>query len=193
MSVTLTSQNFIQRSISPADDLLPLQRWLADAELMAALNLPVRHLKLEDLARYVAGFDNKSSFILGFCERGNDTLLGYRLIELNRFHRRASMHILIAEERYRSRRVTDETSVAFYDWMFGTMGVNKVVGEIVEGNQRAIRRAEAFGYVYEATLRQELLSADQSRFFNQMRFALFADSWPQVRSAAVERLANQLT
>ncbi|MCO6052236.1 GNAT family N-acetyltransferase [Mesorhizobium sp. RP14(2022)] len=189
-AIEWTTPNFIQKSLGPGSDLSAMQSWLADAELMRSLNLPARHLDLNQLARYAATFDNERKYLIGIYEKAQMRLIGYRILELNPAHRRANLHLLIAEEQYRSRRATDETQVPFYDFVFGTLKVNKLVAEIAAFNERTIRRAESSGYRFEARLERELLSHDGTTFVDQVRMALFAEDWATARIKTLERLAS---
>ncbi|WP_040489141.1 GNAT family N-acetyltransferase [Fulvimarina pelagi] len=179
----IETARFVQRHLKPSDTkaIETLRSWLADPIRMAPLNLPARELDHDVVARYVAGFDGRDRHLVGILGKDDSMLLGYRLLEINRLHARATLHVLIGDPVMRRTGVLAETMIGFYDWLFGEAGVNKIVGDIVAGNEPALDRALKSGFVVEAHLKQELRDQNTGRFLDVVRVALLKDDWMNSR------------
>ena len=185
----MTSAPYVQRSLTTGDDLMPLLGWFADEELMAGMNLPARSLSLAQVKKYVASFDNENRILFGIFA-ADGALIGTRLVEIEPFHRRAEFFLLVGDRERWDSGVTVHTGLAFYDWLFGERGVNKVIAQIRSDNAAARRRAEAAGYAREATLLREVRDPRGDGYVDLERYIMFADDWPRLRerfTATIEK------
>jgi Acetyltransferases, including N-acetylases of ribosomal proteins len=190
-AVELRTERFEIRTMREDDDLSPLKTWFADPAFCAKMNSPAYLYDDDKLRRYLAAFDNRTSFFLGLFDRASGFQFGYIIVTLDRRNRNGIWHVGFYDRRYRGREGVYGVSVAVIDWIFKERGMMKLVSRI-DASRTAFRAVlSRLGFVLEGVLRSELERADGSGRIDQAQFGLLADEWPEVRRRILERLRER--
>jgi len=123
--VDLQTDRFRLRSLKPADASDRWRSWTRDAEVMRPLNAPIRDLSRNDLANYIAAYDNNSRYLIGIFERASGLQVGFFVIEVDRAHRSAVFNVVIGDKAWWGKGVVNEARAALLEVFFEHRGIEK--------------------------------------------------------------------
>lgn len=186
--VQLETARYTLRSLQPADVDDRYLAWLGDPEVMQTLNAPPRQLDRADIRRYVARFNNKTSFHLGVFDKASGLKIGIYSIYVDPGNGLAETNVAIGERDFWGRKAVLETRAAILDFLFDVIGVFKVWGRPFARNFPAVFNYKAQGFVLEGVLRQHRRSVDGGRL-DQLMFGLLRDEWHARRKDKTEGTA----
>lgn len=179
--VRLETARYHLRSLSPDDVDDRYIGWLGDPEVMQTLNAPPRQLNRADIQRYVARFNNKTSFHIGVFDKASGRKIGIYSIYVDLGNGLAETNVAIGERDFWGRKAVLETRAALLDFLFDVVGVFKVWGRPFARNFPAVFNYKAQGFALEGVLRQHRRSVDGGRL-DQLMFGLLRDEWHARRS-----------
>jgi RimJ/RimL family protein N-acetyltransferase len=179
--VDLQTDRFHLRTLRPDDASERWSSWAKDPEVMAPLNAPVRNMDQQYLAGYAASFDNTNRFLIGIFDKATETHIGFFIVEVDRTHRCATIHVVIGDKAWWGKGVANECRAALLDHFFDQRGIEKACGVPLSHNVAAVSTFKKQGWRFEGTLRGQRLSfADGSRL-DQDQFGLLRDEWKALR------------
>ena len=172
----LATESYLLRSLVAGDVDERFVAWLADAEVVDTLNLPARARRPEELAGYIGRFDNRNAFGLGVFDKATHLMVGFYAIYCDARNRLASTNVIIGDRNYWGRGVVVETRSRILDFLFDTLGMEKVLGNPFARNFPAVFNYKALGFRCEGVLRQHRRSHSGGRI-DQLMFGLLRDEW----------------
>ena len=178
--VRLQTKNFIVRSVTPGDVTDHYMSWVKDPELphLLGLNVPKNPTK-DQFRKYVTGFDNQSSFHLLITTKDN-VEVGYYWVHTEPANKTALSHVMISNRDYWGKAAVLETRAALLDYLFFSLGMDKVLGRPLARNFSAIFNYKAQGFTMEGILREQILELDGSRA-DQIYFGLLRAEWLEAK------------
>jgi [ribosomal protein S5]-alanine N-acetyltransferase len=179
--VFLKTQRFALRSLKPSDASERWMSWLNDPEVMGPLNAPIRKWTAQELKAHIANADNDQRYLIGIFDRASDVQIGFFMVDVEPFHRRAAFNIVIGEKSWWGRGAVNETRAALLDEFFNNRGIEKVSGLPLARNFPAIFNYKAQGWRHEGTLRGHCVSAAGGPRLDQFQFGLTRDDWRGMR------------
>jgi RimJ/RimL family protein N-acetyltransferase len=180
--VMLETDRFRLRSLKPSDVSERWLRWVADAEIVHPLNAPVRQLTRQELAGYVASFDNRRQYLVGVFEKTAGAHIGFFWIEVDA-HDAATFNVVIGAKDWWGKGVVNECRAALLDYFFDEAKVAKACGGPLARNFPAIFNYKAQGWIYEGALRGHFRSVVDGSRLDQLRFRLLPHEWRAARRA----------
>jgi ribosomal-protein-alanine N-acetyltransferase len=180
----LETARFQLRSLGRGDASDRWTAWAADPALMNPLNTAARPIARDELVRYIESFDNDNAFLLGVFDRVSGLHVGFYAVNVDKPNRSATTNVVIGDTAYWGQRVVLETRAALLDFLFDTVGVDKVIGVPFAENHAAIYNYKAQGFTLEGVLRQQRLSFDGRRRLDQCHFGMLRAEWHARRRAA---------
>lgn len=181
-SLTLETESYVVRSMTPADMSDSYIAWLADAELMEGLNQPPREVTAEQLAKYIESFDNRLTYHLGIFWKETGEQVGFYNVKIQRKSRNAETSVVIGNRDFWGRKVVLETREAILEFLFARVQVERVYGSPFERNFPSIFNYKAQGFTFEAVLRKHARRANGDRV-DVYVFGLMRDEWLAMRGA----------
>jgi len=175
--VQVATERFIVRSMTAHDTSGIFRAWTSNPELMAALNMPARHLSANDLSRFVAGFDDRTRYLVGILEKKSQNLIGVFLLDVNLTHALAKTSGFIGDRNWRGQQVFEEVGRALFDEFFIERGLEKATAQVWEKNFAALVPLRRLGFQIEGFLREEIRAFDKSGRRNQFILGLLASDW----------------
>ena len=175
--VKVETERFVVRSMNARDAGGIFRAWTSNPELMAALNMPARHLSATDLARFVAGFDDRTRYLIGVFEKRSQGLIGVFLLDVNMAHALGKTAGFVGDRNWRGKQVLEEVGAALFDEFFVERGLEKATAQVWERNYAALVPLRRLGFQIEGFLRQEIRSFDKSGRRNQFILGLLASDW----------------
>lgn len=175
--VELATARFIVRSLTPADASERWSDWSADPQVMAPLNVPARRMSKEELARYIARFDNDTGFLIGVFAKTMLLHIGFFMVEVNRAHATANFNLVIGDKQYWGKGVVNEVRAALLDEFFDKRGVEKAYGQPLARNFPAIFNYKAQGWRLEGVLKGQCKSLTGGERLDQYQFGMLRDEW----------------
>jgi len=150
------------------------RRWAGDAALMRSINSARMEVSLPELRTYAAGFDNRTRLLVGVFDRADMTHRGVYEIDIQPFHRTATLQVLIGSGPV--PRIRTEADKALLDLLF-SRGIEKVVIRIPAYEQRQAKLLERIGYVREGYLREERRRPERRERVDYVQYGLLKANW----------------
>ena len=174
--VELETEHYRLRSLTPADSSDRYLDWTADPEVMLPLNRQPRRLEREELARYIASFDNRTRFQLGVFSKRSGEHVGVFTVELELPNLLARTNVLIGERAHWGVGIILEARAAVLDFLFDTVGIEKVWGTPLARNFAAVYNYQAQGFRCEGILKAHIRAPNGERL-DQYLFAILNEEW----------------
>ena len=178
----LETAHYVVRSMKPEDVTPDYLAWTQDEEIMYGVNAAPGRMTMADLHRYVANFNNRSSFHLGIFLKDTGRLIGFYSIYWERRHNIAGTNVVIGDRAYWGKGVVLETRAAIIDFLFDRLKVAKVWGSPMARNIASVFNYKAQGFRCEGVLKRHRTSPKGERL-DQLMFGLFPEEWAQTRKA----------
>jgi RimJ/RimL family protein N-acetyltransferase len=175
--VNLTTERFFVRSLTPADASDRWCDWSGDPEVMGPLNVPVRRAARDDIARYIARFDDDNGYLIGAFTKAMSQHIGFFMIEIGKIHATGNFNLVIGDKSYWGKGVVNEIRAALLDEFFERRGVEKAYGTPLARNFPAVFNYKAQGWRLEGVLRGQCKSIVDGSRLDQYHFGMLRDEW----------------
>ncbi|MCE9520897.1 MAG: GNAT family N-acetyltransferase [Alphaproteobacteria bacterium] len=175
--LTLSTERFVVRSLTPADASDRWCNWSADPDVMGPLNVPANRMTKDQLARYIAGHDNDRLYLLGVFTKAMNQHIGFFMIELGKLHATAGFNLVIGDKHFWGKGVVNEVRAALLDEFFERRGVEKAYGTPLARNFPAVFNYKAQGWKLEGVMRGQCKSVVDGTRLDQYHFGMLRDEW----------------
>lgn len=153
---TLHTESYMLRGVS-IDDAPKLIQFLSDNEIMRFITpQPVQSVdELKELINYyLLRFQEGKEIPWVIIHKENGEIIGqFRLHKMNLWHKKTEMGAVIRKD-YQNKGVMTEIMVTILPFVFETMKLNRLVGDIFAENEGSRKLLEKFGFRREGVLRQ---------------------------------------
>ena len=180
--VFLETKRFALRSLKPSDASERWSNWLKDPEVMGPLNAPIRKWTAQELMAHLASTDNNERYLIGIFDLTSKIQIGFFMIDVDLFHRRATFNVVIGEKAWWGKGVVNEARAALLDEFFDNRGIDKASGMPFARNFPAVFNYKAQGWRHEGTLRSQALPVAGGSRLDQFQFGLTKDEWRDLRA-----------
>lgn len=183
--LSVETKRFIIRSLTPEDATPTYISWWNDPEVQSGLNFPARGWGQQEAVKHISRFNNKTSFHLGIFCKQTDRMIGFYAMFIQPTNKVAKTNIVIGEKDYWGKRVVQEVRGRMLSFLFETLEMEKVKGEIMGRNYPAIFNYKEQGFTSEGILRAEIpcFSGGRTDIFV---FGLLRDEWRAAQEAAAD-------
>lgn len=175
--ISLTTERFLVRSATPADASERWCDWSGDPDIMGPLNVPARRMTKDQLARYIAGFDNDRGYLIGVFTKAMAQHIGFFMVETNKLHATANFNLVIGDKHYWGKGVVNEVRAALLDEFFDRRGVEKAYGTPLARNFPAVFNYKAQGWRLEGVMHGQCKSVSGGSRLDQYHFGMSRDEW----------------
>jgi len=175
--IALETKRFLIRSMSERDASGIFRAWIANSELMAALNMPARQLNTGDIQRFIGGFDDRNRYLVGIFARETGGLIGLLLMDVNAAHALVKFSGFIGDRNWRGKQVFEEVGTGLFDELFKQRGLEKATAQVWEKNYAALVPLRRLGFKIEGYLRDEIKAFDKSGRRSQFLLGILASDW----------------
>jgi len=124
--------------------------WLSDPWTIHVLNSAPRAFTRKDVAEYIKQFDQRSRLLLGIFEMGTRLHVGFVRIDLDNSGD-ALVNAVIGEATHRNRGANTDVFVALLDFLFDTVGVNRVRASVLLRNDVTLAYLLKLGWQKDET------------------------------------------
>lgn len=174
--VKIETERFLMRSLTPADAPGAYTDWWNDPEIQLAFNSKPRNWTPQQAARNIASFNNKTTFHLGIFCKANDALIGFVTLVGNPPHGVISVNACIGDKTFRGKKVVAEISPGLKEFVFKSLGMEKVSATIRGFNLASITTARALGLKKEAHQKNHIVSVKGGRT-DVFHYGLLKSEW----------------
>lgn len=175
--IGIETERFLIRSMTARDASVIFRAWVANSELMGALNMPARNLSAQDIQRFIAGFDDKTRYLVGIFARKGQALIGILLMDVNAAHALVKFSGFIGDRNWRGKQVFEEVGTGLFDELFTARGLEKATAQVWEKNFAALVPLRKLGFRIEGYLRDEIRAFDKSGRRSQFLLGILASDW----------------
>lgn len=182
--INLTTARFLVRSQVPTDASERWSAWSADPEVMGPLNMQPRRMTKEELARYIAQFDNDKAYLIGVFAKAMPVHIGFFMIDTNKQHATANFNLVIGDKQYWGKGVVNEVRAALLDELFERRGIEKAYGTPLARNFPAVFNYKAQGWRLEGVLKGQCKSVADGSRLDQYHFGMLREEWRTRKGAS---------
>lgn len=175
--INAQSDRFNVRSLVPKDAAGIFRTWVANPALMSALNMPPRRFSQAELEGFIAGYDDRTRYLLGVFEREKQAMIGAFMLEVNPVHALLKVSGFLGDRNWWGKHVLEEVSSALFEEFFKNRGIEKATAQVWEKNFAVLAPLRRLGFQVEGYLRNEIRSHDGSGRRNQFILGLLASDW----------------
>ena len=180
--VILETKRFALRSLKPSDASERWMNWLKDPDVMGPLNAPSRPWTAQQLMAHIASADNNERYLIGVFDLASKIQIGFFMVDVDLFHRRANFNIVIGEKSWWGKGVVNEARAALLDEFFNHRGIEKATGAPFARNFPAVFNYKAQGWRHEGTFRSHCVSVAGGARLDQFQFGLTKDEWHRLQA-----------
>jgi RimJ/RimL family protein N-acetyltransferase len=108
--------------------------WLSDPWTVHVLNTAPRAFTKSDVADYIKQFDQRSRLLLGIFEMGTRLHVGFVRLDFDGT-RDVLVNAVVGDPAHRNRGATTDVFVALLDFLFDTVGVERVRASVLLRNE----------------------------------------------------------
>jgi RimJ/RimL family protein N-acetyltransferase len=178
-AIELATDRFTIRSLRAGDASGVFADWIADAELMGALNMPPRRFSTADLASFILSHDDHSRYLAGIFTRAGSVLIGVLMIEITHAHQLAKVSGFLGDRSWWGKSVLEEAGQALFGEFFDHRGIAKATAQVWERNYAISVPLRRLGFRFEGLLRDEISIFDGSGRRSQFILGLLASDWKE--------------
>lgn len=170
------TKRFVLRSLTPAEVTPEYIAWWNDEELQAGFGTQSRGWGRAEVLNNLKRFDNYKAFHLGIFQKPDKRLVGFFTINMDHTHKVSTANFLLGERSLWGTGVLLEIKVHLMDFMFNTLGAEKLETKIYGRNLRSIFSSKALGFASEGILKKHRAQKppDQQDVY---LFGLTKDEW----------------
>jgi hypothetical protein len=162
--VCIETEHYVTRSMKAADVTAEMVQWFNDANMLQGLNLSALNFSLDGLRAFVASFNNLDNYLIGIFSKTAQDLLGFYNFSVNRRHRVATLTLGASPRIRTGRAIFWESWFPLFDEMVEQRGIDKITSRVLTSNRKLLyAMLGTVHFVYEGTLRQEILGLDNQR------------------------------
>jgi RimJ/RimL family protein N-acetyltransferase len=180
----LETERFRLRSLTPADATITYVRWWNDPEVQEGLNFGARGWDKERAIKHISQFNNDTSFHLGIFCKDTGRMIGFFAAFPQPRSKVAKTNIVIGEKDYWGKNVVQEVRARMLTFLFETLGMEKVKGEIQGRNYPSIFNYKAMGFTCEGVLRNDIPRFDGKGRTDVFIFGLLREEWQAMQSVS---------
>ncbi len=158
MGIRMETERFLVRTLTEADVNERWAGWLNDPVATMMLNARPRHFTLDELRRYVRGFDQIERLLVGVFDRASGRHIGLAIGEYLPGRRKLRPSLLIGEPEFRSVGVLHDLERVAMELQFDGLQLDAIVANVLAHNAVAIAFSESRGW----KLTQRLVGAKRS-------------------------------
>lgn len=167
----------VVRTATIADASERWGHWSADAQASAMLNLPAKALSKDEVAAYIASFDQCSHLLLAVCDKQTDRPIGFLRIDIDERLNRFLIRLLIGEREQRNKGILTVGTIPFYDYFFETLGMTKMLATVLAHNRIMVSYLLKHGWNLDRTFKRHVKSHTGDQALDLCYFSLSRDAW----------------
>jgi RimJ/RimL family protein N-acetyltransferase len=124
--------------------------WLSDPHIVHVLNTAPQPLRKSDIADYIRQFDQRSKLLLGIFEKGTRLHVGFVRLDIDYAASDALVNAVIGEAAHRNAGATTVVFVPLLDYLFDTVGLDRVKASVLRRNSGTLRYLQRLGWTVDA-------------------------------------------
>ena len=136
-------------------DLIEINRWRNDPELIECLGAPFRYINLDVDERWFESYMNsRNTAVRCAIVSEDDNILGLvSLVSIDNVNRSAELHIMIGSKENQGKGLGTFAVIEMLNHAFYNLNLHRVCLSVLETNHRAQHLYEKIGFVREGTKR----------------------------------------
>ncbi len=162
--------------------------WMNDPEILRYISSRNKINSRENIKKYVAKFDNVSSFHLGIFVCDNSKHVGNISVHCDVNNKVASTGVLIGDKALWGSDIVVRSRFLILQFLFEKMDIFKVTGTPLATNLSAIFNYKKQGFVVEGIQKDHVMLSDGTRT-DVIHFAIFREAYDRLASGY--SLANE--
>ena len=177
--VVLETERLILSSVTLADCSENYLSWLNDTNVNMYLESGFYDHNMQELVDFVNGYqsNNKAVFLVIRLKDNNKHIGNIKIDKINYIHRNCEYGIMMGDKTEWGKGYAKEASIAIINYAFEELGLNKVNLGVIDSNNVAVNLYEKMGFIVEGILKQNFYERSSSSLKNEIRMAVFKNTW----------------
>jgi RimJ/RimL family protein N-acetyltransferase len=175
--IDLDCGRYVLRTAVGADASDRWASWMADPKNLRLLNSAPKAMTRQDIATYINRFDQRSHLLIGIFEKQGGSQIGFFRLDIDHRLKRCLMFLLIGEQKYRRRSVTDDIRGPFQDYIFDVLGLNTILATVLDSNQAMIRYMLKSGWAFDKRAEWHIKSQTADAMLDLCFLSLSREAW----------------
>jgi RimJ/RimL family protein N-acetyltransferase len=159
--------------------------WLTDSWTVHVLNSPPRKLQKTEIVDYIKQFDQRSRLLLGIFEIGTRAHVGFIRLDIDEAASEVLVNAVIGQPEHRNRGATTDVFVPILDFLFDTVGIEKVRASILLRNQVTLSYLLKLGWQKEDTPQTPVPSYADGTLLDRCMVSWTRDAYRAFRQTAL--------
>ena len=186
--IRLETPHHVVRTAERADATERWCKWLLDPVAARRLNARPFEFTMDQLRKYIDGFDRSTSHLLGIFDKETGLIVGIRSIYVN-FHTKEFFdNILIGEVEARGKHARAESTDVILPYFFEELGLESSLCTILADNVPMLELVARKGWVHERTEMKP--SAMGGGMLEIRQYRLTRDTWRQKMRERAQRTST---
>jgi ribosomal-protein-alanine N-acetyltransferase len=160
------------KKLVPADANPRYVNWLADPEIMGALNARPVRVTMVALAQHIGKMEDGRRVEVGIFLKSPADHIGNLMLDFIPQHKSAKLSFFIGEKRLWGQGYLTEAASGLITYLFEKRGMERVVAQVATENAASIAALRKLGFVEEGKLRGEIISIKDNCRRDQYFFGL---------------------
>ena len=160
------------KKLVPADATPRYANWLADPEIMGALNVRPMRVTAAALAQHIGRMEDGRRIEVGVFLKSPAEHIGNLMLDFIPQHKSAKLSFFIGEKRLWGQGYLTEAASGLITYLFEKHGMERIVAQVATENIASIAALRKLGFVEEGILRGEIISIKDNRRRDQYFFGL---------------------
>lgn len=183
---TIETANFIIRFLTPEDATERWAVWFASDYVRTSLNMDAQPRSKADMARYIAGFDQRSRLVLGAFDKANGLLVCIGSAQIDWSIGNYLINTVVGEPEYRNVGVMNELTPPFRDYFFDELGLKTSTATALSTNTIIREFLEKTGWTLVQTIKNHTRSQKDGSMIDLCLYKLTREAWHEWRRAHPE-------
>lgn len=157
-------------------DLIEINKWRNDEELISCLGAPFRYINLEVDQKWYNNYmvHRGTQVRCAIVDEESDDILGLiSLISIDHISGSAELHLMIGNEKSRGKGAGTFAVQEILNHAFNNLNLRRVELTVLEDNTSAIRLYEKMGFIKEGIKRQAKYK--NGRYVNMILYSILRD------------------
>ncbi len=177
--ISFESENYLMRTLKPADATDRFSVWFEAEDVREMLNLPRQKRTKADMEAYIRSFDQRMSLLLGIFAKADGLLVGIFSLYVDWAKRHFIANTVVGEPAYRHKGLMMEVTPPFRAYFFNTCGLKVMTATALAHNAPIRAYLENTGWTLDRIVKGEVKPNAGGAPIDLCHYSLTADAWNQ--------------
>jgi len=159
-------------------DLELIMKWRMSPEVTSYMYTNPS-LTIESQGLWLKGVNQSQEVLYWIIEYDNTPIGVMNICDIDKVNRKCSWAYYIGDTSFRGKGIATSLECNIYDYVFITLGFNKLCCEVFQSNDKVVKMHQKFGSLSEGLLRDHIIKDDLK--YNVVTMGILKQDWDNSR------------